>query len=127
MFNTPNYSYPWNNNNYPYTQINTSQPQQVQMQLNSIIWVQGEAGAKSYNNIGAGQSVILMDSENEGIFYIKTIDASGIPMPLRTFEYVEQTPQKQKNIPNNEYITRKEFEKRLSELKNAKQSISTAQ
>ena len=35
--------------------------QQTPQQSSAIIWVQGEAGAKSYL-IGAGQSVLLMDS-----------------------------------------------------------------
>ena len=95
---------------------------------NGIIWVQGESGAKSYL-IAPGQSVLLMDSEKD-VFYIKSSDGSGMPMPLRVFEYTERTQQqqqqKQTNVQtNSEYITRKEFEKRLSELKNAKQSVST--
>lgn len=125
MFNTPNYNYPnYTYNGYPYTQnYNTSQPQQS----NGINWVQGEAGAKSYN-IAAGQSVMLMDSENN-VFYIKSSDASGMPMPLRIFDYTERVQQKQPSTQpqTNEYITRKEFEKRLSELKNnAKQSVQSA-
>ena len=114
MFNNPNYNYP--NYNYPY---NTQQS-------SGINWVQGEAGAKSYA-IAPGQHVLLMDSENN-VFYIKSSDGSGMPMPLRIFDYTERTQQqKQTNAQtNNEYITRKEFEKRLSELKNnAKQSVST--
>ena len=72
----------------------------------SIIWVQGEGGAKSYL-VGAGQSVLLMDSENS-CFYIKSTDQSGMPMPLRVFEYKErtQTPQ---NTPV-EYVTKEEFD-----------------
>ncbi len=118
MFNYPNYTYPYTQN------FSTPQPQ------NGINWVQGEAGAKSYN-IAPGQSVMLMDSENN-VFYIKSSDASGMPMPLRIFDYTERVAQKQnptpQTQPNNEYITRKEFEKRLSELKNnAKQSIQSTQ
>ena len=120
MFNTPNYNYPW-------TSYGTSQIQSQQSQMNNgIIWVQGESGAKSYL-IAPGQSVLLMDSEKD-VFYIKSSDGSGMPMPLRVFEYTERTQQQQKQTnvqTNNEYITRKEFEKRLSELKNAKQSVST--
>lgn len=127
MFNTPNYNYPnYTYSGYPYTQnYNTSQPQF--QQSNGINWVQGEAGAKSYN-IAAGQSVMLMDSENN-VFYIKSSDASGMPMPLRIFDYTERVQQKQTSTQpqTNEYITRKEFEKRLSELKNnAKQSVQSA-
>ena len=125
MFNTPNYNY-----NYPWTSYGSqaaAQTQQQQQPQNSgVIWVQGEAGAKSYL-VAPGQSVWLMDSENN-VFYIKSSDKSGMPMPLRIFDYTERVQQqsKQTNIQtNNDYITRKEFEKRLSELKNAKQSVST--
>lgn len=117
MFNTPNYNY-----SYPWSQT-VAQPQP---QSTGINWVQGEAGAKSYP-IAPGNSVMLMDSENN-VFYIKSSDSSGMPMPLRIFDYTERTQQKQASSQsNNEYITRKEFEKRLSELKNAKQSVSAAQ
>lgn len=122
MFNTPNYNY-----NYPWNSYGVQalpQTQQQQPQNNGVIWVQGEAGAKSYL-VAPGQSVLLMDSENY-VFYIKSSDSSGMPMPLRVFDYTERTPQQQQQSKQtNDYITRKEFEKRLSELKNAKQSVST--
>ena len=54
-----------------------------------IIWVQGEEGAKAYM-VAAGNSVLLMDSENSA-FYIKSTDASGMPLPLRAFDYKERT------------------------------------
>lgn len=55
----------------------------------SIIWVQGEEGAKAYM-VAAGNSVLLMDSENSA-FYIKSTDTSGMPLPLRVFDYKERT------------------------------------
>lgn len=58
------------------------QPQQ------SITWVQGEGGAKAYP-VGAGNSVLLMDSDGSS-FYLKSADASGMPT-LRVFDYVERT------------------------------------
>lgn len=127
MFNTPNYNY---NNNYPWNNyINQpiTQPQ-VQIQSNGINWVQGEAGAKSYA-IAPGQSALLVDSEKD-VFYIKTSDASGMPMPLRIFDFKERvaTPPKQETIqqqPPVEYITRKEFEKRIAEIQNGKQHIQS--
>ena len=127
MFNTPNYNY---NNNYPWNNyINQpiTQPQ-VQVQSNGINWVQGEAGAKSYA-IAPGQSALLVDSEKD-VFYIKTSDASGMPMPLRIFDFKERvtTPPKQETTqqqPPVEYITRKEFEKRIAEIQNGKQHIQS--
>ena len=63
--------------------------QQPAQQSSPIIWVQGEEGAKAYM-VAAGNSVLLMDSENS-TFYIKSTDASGMPQPLRVFDYSERT------------------------------------
>jgi predicted transcriptional regulator len=57
-------------------------------QSGGLIWVQGESGAKSYP-VSAGQSALLMDSESNR-FFIKSADASGMPLPLRIFDYVER-------------------------------------
>lgn len=81
---------------------------------NGLIWVQGEAGAKAYL-IVPGSTVMLMDSEAMR-FYLKSADASGVPS-LRIFEYneishgVPTTPQA---VPNEQYITRTEYEKLLA-------------
>lgn len=84
---------------------------------NSIIWVQGEAGAKAYP-VQPGCSVVLMDSENP-YFYIKMADASGMPLPLRVFEYSERkVPEPAAMITMNpdEYVTKDYFDKKLSEI-----------
>lgn len=78
----------------------------------SIIWVQGEEGAKAYM-VAAGNSVLLMDSENSA-FYIKSTDASGMPLPLRVFDYKERTtaaktPLQTAQQPGVEFVTRAEF------------------
>lgn len=78
----------------------------------SIIWVQGEEGAKAYM-VAAGNSVLLMDSENSA-FYIKSTDASGMPLPLRVFDYKERTtaaktPQQTAQQAGGEFVTRAEF------------------
>lgn len=99
-------------NNNPYL------PYQPSKQGNGILWVQGEAGAKSFI-VGAGQTVLLMDSEADR-FYIKSADASGMPM-LRTFAFTENTPV---NAPKNDfsgeadkYITRDELRAEIEKLK----------
>lgn len=46
-------------------------------QQNGIIWVQGEAGAKSYL-VAPNSTVQLWDSEKQTI-YLKSADASGMP------------------------------------------------
>ena len=93
--------------------------QQPQQQAAPIIWVQGEAGAKSFL-VGPGQSVMLMDSEAE-VFYIKATDASGVPLPLRAFDYKERTTSAQRPVqaaqtPSVEYVTRAEFEAFVAKL-----------
>lgn len=102
--------------NNQYMQIPQMQPMQSMQQMqnqqsgNGIIWVQGEEGAKAYM-VAPGNSVLLMDSENSA-FYIKSSDNSGMPMPLRIFDYVERNAKQQtQNIkPNVEYVTRQEFD-----------------
>lgn len=89
------------------------QPQQPAQQSSPIIWVQGEEGAKAYM-VAAGNSVLLMDSENS-TFYIKATDASGMPQPLRIFDYTERTaaPKQSVQTPQTakeEYVTRREFD-----------------
>ncbi len=85
-----------------------------------MIWVQGEAAAKSFL-VAPNSSVFLMDSE-KSVFYIKSTDASGMPLPLRIFDYTERTQNATTPAaaPLDNYITREEFEKRLSELTPAK-------
>lgn len=81
---------------------------------NGINWVSGESGAKSWI-VGRGESVLLMDSESQ-CFYLKSADASGMPLPLRVFDYTErtqnapQTPQTALNQSNDNFITRNEFD-----------------
>lgn len=99
--------------NNQYMQMPQMQPMQQaqnQQSSNGIIWVQGEEGAKAYM-VAPGNSVLLMDSENSA-FYIKSSDNSGMPMPLRIFDYVERNAKQQtQNIkPNVEYVTRQEFD-----------------
>ena len=67
------------------------QAQHQQTQGNGIIWVQGEAGAKSYL-VAPNTTVQLWDSETQRIF-LKSADASGMPS-MKVLEYTirDQTP-----------------------------------
>lgn len=84
-----------------------------QPQNNSgLIWVQGEAGAKAYLT-APGQSVMLMNSEGSQ-FFVKSSDASGMPLPLRVFDYQERVeqPHNAPTVAQNtgvDYVTREEF------------------
>lgn len=80
-----------------------------------IVWVQGEEGAKAYM-VSAGNSVLLMDSETSS-FYIKSTDQSGMPMPLRVFDYTERQPAPKQPAVPAEYVTRKEFEEFIASIR----------
>ena len=66
-----------------FPQLPMQQPRQDQ---NGLIWVQGEAGAKSWF-VNPGATVLLLDSESMR-FYLKSADMNGVPA-MRTFEYNE--------------------------------------
>ena len=101
-------------------QIPYSQAPMVQQPMNSngIIWVSGEIGARAYPSPAAGQSVLLMDSENKR-FYIRGTDASGMPLPLRTFAYTEEVQTQHSyddnKIDTSQFITRTQLEELLNE------------
>ena len=93
---------------------------QTQQSSGGLLWVQGIEGAKSHF-VEPGRSVLLMDSESNS-FFIKTADASGMPLPLRIFDYTERTAQQAPQQPTaaatdtSTYITREEFESRLAAI-----------
>lgn len=86
------------------------QAQQAQ-QNNGIIWVQGEAGAKSYL-VAPNNTVQLWDSESQTI-YLKSADASGMPS-MRILDYTirDTAPQAARGalMGGTDFPTRKEFE-----------------
>lgn len=87
---------------------------------NSITWVLGENAAKSFP-VGAGQTVVLMDRE-EPIMYMKSVDQSGMPLPLRIFDITERTSDKPsvnvaKNISTDDFVSRKEFDEFRESIK----------
>lgn len=76
-------------------QMPQAAPQQAaqapQMMSGGIIWVQGEAGAKSYL-VAPNTTVQLWDSERQTI-YLKSADASGMPS-IKTLDYtIREMPQ----------------------------------
>jgi len=94
-----------------------SQPQQPNV---SVVYIQGgEATANNYL-VAPGQSVILIDNDLGEIF-IKSKDVSGNPIPTRKFTEKKPIPSQQ---AHGDFITRDEFEKRIQEITNAKQSVS---
>ncbi|MBR6984146.1 MAG: hypothetical protein IKH75_11605 [Ruminococcus sp.] len=84
----------------------------VQSSTNGITWVLGESAAKSFP-VGAGQTVVLMDRE-EPVMYMKSVDQSGMPLPLRIFDITERTAQHTESVvakpETPDYVSRKEFD-----------------
>ena len=100
-----------------------AQTVQAPQNNNCLIWVNGEVGAKSYL-VAPGNTVMLMDAENS-TFYLKSADASGMPMPLRIFDYKERqnattsdfkAPTSDFSELDSKYITREEFERRMASV-----------
>lgn len=80
--------------------------QMMQPQQNSsIIWVQGEAGAKSYL-VAPNTSVTLWDSESHTI-YIKSANASGLPtMTVIDYTIRSDAPQGKPVLAENDFATK---------------------
>lgn len=119
-------------NNQFYPQYNNQYQTQYQIRTNNNInWVQGIEGAKAFQ-LMPNSTTMMLDSENEGIFYIKVSDNVGM-CTLRTFKYEEITNfcKKQENdVDMSQYITRDELQsildKRLNRGNNdGKQSIQS--
>ena len=95
------------------------QPQytpQQQAQNTGVIWIQGEAAAKSYL-VAPNMTVALWDSERQTI-YLKSADASGMPsMKVLDYTIRGNTPQNAPVSPVSAptvdlsgYVTKAEFE-----------------
>lgn len=110
--------FPMSYQNPYYQQILTQQmPNQQPVQNNNnIIWVSGEAGAKSYM-VAPNTTVQLWDSE-ANVIYLKSADASGMPS-MRILDYTIRGAQPQAHADITEsYVTRGDLdalEKKLSD------------
>ena len=107
------------NNGYPASYQPMYAPQYQQNQ-SSIIWVQGEAGAKSYL-VAPNTTVQLWDSEKQ-VIYLKSADASGMPS-IKTLDYtIRDAAPKMVSPVGTEYATKADIEelrKQIEELKGA--------
>ena len=122
------------NYNSSLNQQNNTSTSSNNQSYQSIVWVQGEAGAKAYP-VSPGYTVMLMDSE-DNVFYIKTTDTNGIPLPLKVFDYSERKNNEvadgvvmnknSVNINNNDkleeqFVTRDEYKKLIDEINNLRE------
>lgn len=123
IYNYPNYQNPYAFLQQSYTPQPVMQPtppaQTQQAQRNGIKWVQGIEGAKA-EFVAPGASDLFMDSEEQQ-FFIKTMDPSGMPLPLRTFRYEEVVDVKHGG-DKSVYVTHEELEARLKALQEKKET-----
>lgn len=99
--------YPAGYNYYPQYQQNNQQ--------SGIIWVQGEAGAKSYM-VAPNTTVQLWDSESQTI-YLKSADASGMPS-MRIIDYTirDNAPKTPNLTAGSDFVTKDELQAVVNEL-----------
>ena len=94
---------------------------QYQRYGNTINWVQGIEGAKAYQ-IAPNSNVMMLDSENDGVFYIKTSDNVGM-CNMRTFKFEEVTNASPVNADLTQYVRKDELKKMIEEVLN-EQAVS---
>jgi len=99
-----------------YPQAMPQQNNQPQAQNNSnLIWVQGEAGAKSYL-VAPNTTVQLWDSEAQ-VIYLKSADASGMPsMKIIDYTIRNETPQGSLSARQSEFATKVDVESIREEI-----------
>ena len=106
---------------YPPQQVQQPQPQQN----NGIIWVQGEAGAKSYL-VAPNTTVQLWDSESQ-VIYLKSADASGMPS-IKVLDYTirDSAPKHPTPVgPQIDYATKEDVGALRGELNKLRDEMTT--
>ena len=91
-------------------------------QNNGIIWIQGEAGAKSYM-VAPNNTVALFDSEAQ-VIYLKSADASGMPS-IKTLDYTirELPAQTHEKAPETIFATKEDISTLKTEIAEIKEKL----
>ena len=106
-------------NGFPATyQPMVYQPPQQQTNNSGIIWVQGEAAAKSYL-VAPNTTVQLWDSE-EKVIYLKSADASGMP----SIKILDYTIRGDEEKPAMEYATKDELKALADKIKSLRDELT---
>jgi hypothetical protein len=79
----------------------------------NIQWVNGRNGANSYQ-LQPNENAIFLDSENEGIFYIKVCDNVGM-CSLRIFKF-EEVFDTEPKINLEEYVKKSDLEALINSM-----------
>ena len=91
----------------PQMPAQTAQPQQMQT---SVVWISGGKEEANGFMVAPNSRVIIFET-NSMIFHIKERDASGTPIPMRTFNYVEETETVHQDTKiDDKFVTREEFD-----------------
>lgn len=92
----------------PQIPAQTAQPQQMQT---SVVWISGGKEEANGFMVAPNSRVIIFET-NSMVFHIKERDASGTPIPMRTFNYTEETENKPYDTKkmDDKFVTRKEFD-----------------
>lgn len=85
---------------------------QSQNNINSVmtVFVTSELAAQCYP-VGAGNTVLLIDFDHH-MFWIKSTDSNGVPMPMRAFDFAERAAEQvdsNTQITDNQ-VSREEFD-----------------
>lgn len=144
-----NYPVPYQNNwgfsgigQQMYPQFASSLPQTSQataqtQQNGSLIWVDGEVGAKAYQlpqGLPANQPIALWDT-NDTVIYLKSVNPMGMPNPLQIARYqLEGTKSGEAKrafsgnteVNMSEYVRKDDLERIKKELMDAIHSVDTS-
>lgn len=92
----------------PRMPVQTVQQQPMQT---SVVWISGGKEEANGFMVAPNSRVIIFET-NSMIFHIKERDASGTPIPMRTFNYVEETETVHQDTKiDDKFVTREEFNK----------------
>jgi len=94
----------------PRSYTNYTTPTPTMAGNNTMVWVQGEAGANAYP-MAPNTVAWLMDS-NEPKLYVKRTDANGRYFPLERYKLVPEDAA----ASNPQYVTAEQLDQRLNEL-----------
>lgn len=110
------------NNGYPATYVNPYAQNYQPAQNSGIIWIQGEAAAKSYL-VAPNTSVALWDSESQTV-YIKSADASGMPsMKILDYTIRETGQPSPAAVPAADYATKADIDALKGQIESLKMRL----
>lgn len=78
--------------------------------------VDGEVGAKSFSMPNGATGPVALWDMNDGVFYLRTFNAAGFPMPLERYRFVKeevapQLPAGQSGgVDTSQMVSRNEFD-----------------